>query len=238
MAGTNNSWNNQVNGSYNQIILNAGTNGVAISTDASAATVSLATGAAVKTVTLGSTNSTSSTAIKSGSGNVAINSGLTIDSTGRNKNTVQPAFVVRLNSSVTNVTGDGTTYSILYDTTEFDQNSNITLNSSGNTIFTAPVTGRYWFKVSAFFTGLTVADTDGRVNIQVSGTSANTILGNRWNVGAIQVSGFVCMDATGFVTMTAGDTAFGQVLVSGSTKSVGLLGDPSLANSFQGYLVC
>ncbi len=68
MAGTTNSWNNQVNGSYNQIILNAGTNGVAISTDASAATVNVATGAAVKTSTFGSTNSTSATTVQSGSG--------------------------------------------------------------------------------------------------------------------------------------------------------------------------
>lgn len=83
MAGTNNSWNNQIAGSYNQIILNAGTNGVAISTDASAATVNVATGGAVKTVTLGSTNSTSATTVQSGSGvlNVTATGGaLTINS--------------------------------------------------------------------------------------------------------------------------------------------------------------
>ena len=83
MAGTNNSWNNQVNGSYNQIILNAGTNGVAISTDASAATVNVATGGAVKAATFGSTNSTSATTVQSGSGalNVtATNGALTINS--------------------------------------------------------------------------------------------------------------------------------------------------------------
>lgn len=74
MAGTTNSWNNQIAGSYNQILLNAGTNGVAISTDASAATVSIATGAAVKTVSLGSTNSTSATTVQSGSGALAITS--------------------------------------------------------------------------------------------------------------------------------------------------------------------
>lgn len=69
---TNNSWNNQVNAAYNQIILNAGTNGVAISTDVSAATVNIATGGAVKTTTLGSLNSTSATTINSGSGDITI----------------------------------------------------------------------------------------------------------------------------------------------------------------------
>lgn len=83
MAGTNNSWNNQIAGSYNQIILNAGTNGVAISTDASAATVNVATGGAVKTTTLGSTNTTSATTVQSGSGALNItstNGALTINS--------------------------------------------------------------------------------------------------------------------------------------------------------------
>ena len=83
MAGTVNSFNNQINGSYNQIILNAGTNGVAISTDASATTVNIATGAAVKTLTIGSTNSTSATTLRCGSGALAVtstNGTLTINS--------------------------------------------------------------------------------------------------------------------------------------------------------------
>lgn len=83
MAGTTNCWSNQIAGSYNQIILNAGVNGVAISTDNSAATVSVATGGAVKTTTLGSTNTTSTTTVQSGSGvlNVTATGGaLTINS--------------------------------------------------------------------------------------------------------------------------------------------------------------
>lgn len=83
MAGTNNSWNNQIAGSYNQIILNAGTNGVAVSTDASAATVNVATGGAIKTSTFGSTNSTSTTTVQSGSGALNVtstNGALTINS--------------------------------------------------------------------------------------------------------------------------------------------------------------
>lgn len=100
MAGTNNSWNNQIAGSYNQIILNAGTNGVAISTDNSAATINVATGGAVKTTTLGSTNSTSATTVQSGSGALAVtstNGTLTVNSgTG--------ALAISNDSSATTVT--------------------------------------------------------------------------------------------------------------------------------------
>ncbi len=77
MAGTNNSWNNQVNGSYNQIILNAGVHGVEISSDASAAVVDIATGNATKALTIGSGSTGSSTVIHSGS-----TGGMTIDSLG------------------------------------------------------------------------------------------------------------------------------------------------------------
>ena len=101
------------------LTINSGTGALGISTDASATTVSFATGGAVKTVTLGSTNSTSGTTIQSGSGNIAHNAGFTVDSTGRNYNTVQPAFQAYLSASVSNVTGDGTPYTVAFNTTDF-----------------------------------------------------------------------------------------------------------------------
>lgn len=68
-----------------------------------------------------------------------------IDSSNRITNTSQPSFFVYLNTGVINVTGDGTVYSVLFDTTSYDIGSGITLNSGGKTIYTAPVTGTYSF---------------------------------------------------------------------------------------------
>ena len=68
-----NSWNNQIAAANSSILLNSGTNGVNVSTDAAAATVNVAAGGAGnKTVTLGSTNTTSTTNIQSGSGGINI----------------------------------------------------------------------------------------------------------------------------------------------------------------------
>lgn len=69
---TTNNWNNQIAAANSNILLNSGTNGVNISTDAAATVVSVATGAGNKTLNLGSTNTTSTTNIQSGSGGINI----------------------------------------------------------------------------------------------------------------------------------------------------------------------
>ena len=53
----------------------------------------------------------------------------------------QPCFMAWLDAAVTDVTGDGTVYTITYDQEEFDQNNDF----NGTTTFTAPVTGKYMF---------------------------------------------------------------------------------------------
>lgn len=80
---TNNCWNNQILDANSQIILNSGTNGVGVSTDAFACAVNIGTGAAVKTSTFGSVNTTSATTVQSGTGALNItstNGALTVNS--------------------------------------------------------------------------------------------------------------------------------------------------------------
>lgn len=235
MAGTINSWGNQIAGSSNQIILNAGTNGVAISTDASATTVNIASGAGVKTTTLGSTNTTSSTAIKSGTGNVVINSGLTIDSTGRNYNTVQPAFQAYLSATVPNATGDGTAYQLICDTELFDQGNNYN-NATG--VFTAPVTGLYMFTVMALESNITASFTTTQLEVITTASSFQLAYGNPG--AAIAEEGFYGCNGATMAKMTAGDTCVFKVIVTGGTKTVGIYG-PVTGQIFtyvSGHLVC
>lgn len=236
MAGTTNSWDNQIAGSYNQIILNAGTNGVAISTDASAATVNVATGSAVKTVTLGSTNSTSSTAIKSGTGNVAVNSGLTVDSTGRMTNIVQPAFSAYKSSAASNVTGDGTLYTVICDTEFFDIGNNFN-NSTG--IFTAPVSGVYMFTFACMITG--IGSSHSTYQLQVL-TSTNAYQGAYCSPAACKANGnFLESNMAIAIQLSATNTVTFSIIVAGSTKTVGVNGGgPIGAQQFtyvSGYLV-
>jgi len=66
---------------------------------------------------------------------------------------LQPAFFAYNSTLRTNVTGDGTSYTIVFNTDLLDQNSDYN-NTTG--VFTAPVTGFY-----KFFASVSILDLDG-----------------------------------------------------------------------------
>lgn len=123
----------------------------------SGGTTGLTTTGSSHTLTLGGTlgianGGTDATSFTQTNGIVTYNgtrlvnyAGPQISSAGVYTNTSQPCFMVYLTTAVPDVSGDTTNYALLYDTTQFDQASNVTLNSGGHTIFTAPVTGKYLF---------------------------------------------------------------------------------------------
>ncbi len=154
-------------------------------------------------------------------------------------NSQQPCFLVNLNTSINSVTGDGTAYSVLYDTTTYDQGSNITLNSAGKTIFTAPYTGKYHFDVHITYNGLTAAMTG---SIAEFVTTANTVVILSVNPGIQRNAGNIASFAASItLPMTAGDTASILIDVQNGTKAAGLTGAASAVpgyNYFSGYLVC
>lgn len=227
---TNNSWNNQIAAAKSAITLNSGTNNVNISTDASATTVNIGTGGAAKTVTLGSTNTTSATSIRSGSGNVALNSGLTVDSTGRMTNSVQPRFLAVNSVTDTSVTGDGTVVSpVQFDSEIFDIGSNFASNT-----FTAPKTGTYYLSSVVLLSNST-SGTSASISIV---TTARTFVEGGLNNSAVKTSSNFC-GLFGFAVadMTAGDTAIVTCTVSGGTKTVAIFGNAAPFTFFQGYLI-
>lgn len=140
------------------------------------------------------------------------------------KNPQQPCFLALANA-VSNVTGNGTAYTVTF-TTSFDQASNF----SGTTTFTAPVTGRYYLTTSIQVTGLSAAMTVGELDIVTTGGTFSNInaggLGRNNNNQATFNMNIVC-------AMTAGDTAHInlQIFNGAATASV-------LAGSFSGYMVC
>lgn len=218
------------------LTINSGTGTLGISTDASANTVNVATGAAVKTATFGSTNTTSSTAIKSGSGNVNINSGFKVDSSGRNLNAVQPCFFAYRSSTVNDVTGDGTLYTVIFNSVAspgFDQGSNF--NTTTGT-FTAPVAGKYFLSFNITLSGLLVAHIDCQSLLVTTGV---TIACNTFNPIAIAVSGTTIFGFSTIVSMAVNDTAVVKFVVSGGTKVVDVVSSSGVPQSnFSGYLLC
>jgi hypothetical protein len=220
---------NTITTTFAGITANGGT--VSLATDATASTINVGTGAGVKTTTLGSTNSTSSTAIKSGTGNVAVNSGLTIDSTGRNYNTVQPAFLAYLASTDTNRTGNSTLFTIGSGTalTEvYDQGSNFNTNGT----FTAPITGKYMLTGQVIVTGCTIAT---GIVFQLVTTARTYEYDYSRTASNLNLQGQI----HALCDMTAGDTAVLKVLVAGEAADTDdIVGGSTLFTYFSGYLAC
>lgn len=220
------------------ITANGGT--VSLATDATTSTINIGTGAGAKTSTFGSTNTTSSTIIKSGSGNVVVNSGLTVDSSGRMTNAVQPCFLTYLATSLTNVTGNATNYKIVFDTVNFDQSSSV---ASG--VFTAPKAGKYFFYGAITLTGIIATHTTGYMLIVKNNFveySSNPYV-NAFTSSAASPSGFLGLNASQVFSLAVNDTVSLYANVTGGTKVVGLSGNSgTLANGyptqFGGYLIC
>ena len=138
-----------------------------------------------------------------------------------------PAFLA-VDASATNVTGDGTNYTLSFATEIFDQNS----DWNGSTTFTAPVTGRFQFDIAIRISGLTTSHTEGHIELV---TSNRTYLGGYADVGAcMDVNTRYSQNFTVLADMDATDTATVVLDVSNGTKVV----DVDEQSYFSGYLAC
>ena len=160
------------------------------------------------------------------------NSTTNIDSTGRFTNSAQPCFCAILSTTQSNVTGDGTAYTIIFDTERFDRGSNYD-NTTG--IFTAPVTGIYHFSAYALYQNMNSAT---QADFRIETTAKTYLFGNyaapTLNAGQNWPIGFSLT-----VDMSAGDTAKIIAYVGNWTKTVNVFGDTATPRTgFSGFLVC
>lgn len=170
-------------------------------------------------------------------------SALTLSAANVLQNTAQPCFFVYLNTTSSNVTGDGTTYPVLYDTVLFDQASNITLNSAGKTIFTAPVTGKYLFNVTWNLVWNYGAGDQNVITTFVP-SSGNIYRTAEWASQLTSVgSTFQGQSNTVILPLTASETVYFQVFLNGASAKNGTLRGLAIASTIQlnywsGYLLC
>lgn len=142
------------------------------------------------------------------------------------------AFLITLGNSQSNVTGDGTTATVNFDTGVFDQNSNF---NTGTHTFTAPVTGRYFFSTSVFFGNLSASYTSGQLAIVTSNRTLQITNVNFANLRRSDnlYTGGGCI----FTDMDAADTAIVQATLSNGTKTVSFTASAN-ASWFSGFLQC
>ena len=155
-----------------------------------------------------------------------------ISSGGVYTNASQAAFSVYLTNTVSDVTGDGTEYTIIYDTALANVG---TVFNLGTGVFTAPVAGLYQFNCTLAFIDVGVG-TGPELKLNTTG---NTFL----VTGSVDLgsSNLVMLCGSWIVSMASTNTASISCIMSGTTLTVdvsGLIGVANRAvNTFSGCLV-
>lgn len=145
---------------------------------------------------------------------------------------LQPCFLAYLSSSTgANVTGDGTQYTILFDTVTTNVGSGY---NSGTGTFTAPVAGNYLFNFTA---SLGVSATWNNNQLRIVTTAAQF-----WGAGlsgaAAAAANTLVMSMSVICPMAANDTATFSVISATSTKTVAVIGGATPRQTFiSGMLV-
>jgi hypothetical protein len=155
-----------------------------------------------------------------------------MDSAGQITLPLQPAFLVYLNGSPTNVTGNSVAYTIAYDAEVYDIGNNFS-----STTFTAPVAGLYHFVLSIEVTPAPLSAARTVVAARIIGSTFGTHQNNSY--ATTSNSNHIDMEL--FVNVAASETVTTQVIVVGGTQTVGIQGNSGtggfITNYFSGRLV-
>jgi len=143
--------------------------------------------------------------------------GPTVSDTGVMNLTAQPMVLTTVSSEIANVTGGGTTYTLVFDEEVTDQGGNMT-----TTTFTAPVDGNYLFNAQVMCVGLTADMNDCRLVVD----TANRNYGGRWlNIGVVRDSNNTATPNTSVIAdMDASDTATVTIRIAGDADTVDIAG--------------
>lgn len=180
------------------------------------------------------TTYTSSNGIITYNGTSLVNyTGTSISSTGVYTNTNQPAFFAYLNTTINNVTGDGSLVTVVFDTAPVNRG---TCYNTSNGIFTAPKTGTYQFNSSLTLTGLSALFTSYFSSFNQDGFFWYT---NDANTAVLRHTTTYCTNTSMTLQLTAGQTVKVYPAVSGSGKTVGYGGvsGSTIRSFFSGYLL-
>lgn len=155
---------------------------------------------------------------------------ITTSSSGYVTQPVQPSFLAYNSATDSDVTGDGTEYTVIFDTEVRDRTSAYN-NSTG--VFTAQITGDYLLNARVLVSGLTTATTQFELKIVTSNRTYNN-----FELHAPANGDYKECELTVVADMDINDTAYVVIRVTNGTKVVDVNGttDP-MYTTFSGSLI-
>ena len=141
-----------------------------------------------------------------------------------------------LNTSVTNATGDGTSYTVIFDTPYVNYGNNYDA-STGH--FTSTIDGLYFFYFQVVLNNLSVGHTSGNISSQQLGFKHTINNANPYAIMDVG-SGYSAFQISGVLPLNGvnGTDLHVEVNVSGGTKTVGVQGNFfGLYSNFAIYLL-
>lgn len=148
--------------------------------------------------------------------------------------TTSPLFSAYQNAEVSNVTGDGTIYTVSFNTVLFDLTSSY---NNGTFIFTAPVTAKYLFITTISFFGMGAGHTQGFGFFNVA-SNAWTFAQNNPNAIKGVILNETTYNGSMIFSLSANDQVKVQLEVDNSTKTIGLEGSAAPSKTtFSGFLI-
>lgn len=133
----------------------------------------------------------------------------------------QPSFFARQGAVVPNATGDGTTYTYVNLTEQFDIGSNFDATTG---IFTAPVAGIYILGNKCFMDTLGAGHTTTNISIVPSVFNLGGAIAALSGAAVRQNNNTIALNGSLIASLQLGETVTFQALVNNSTKTVGVQG--------------
>ena len=142
-----------------------------------------------------------------------------------------PTFLLTLDSSSLNQTGDGTIFTVSFDTLQYDDGGNLSAGAKGFTCFCA---GTYSFDFGVTLAGIDQAHKRTDIGIFQTGSAVRSIVkvSNPFSQAA---SGYLSENISANLQLAYGDVVQCRVSVTGGTRTVSVYGvNPTTYTFFNG----